>query len=275
VEKLWFRGQKELQTTMIKNKNNYKDDFDDQLDKGERENIARWKRWYKENYRLATSIFLATRNIKGFQGLFKLSDIKELYIDTYVSIGMRFAKFSVFKFQDAFPNSFKVDGYDDIWRKNFAEVGLKVSEVRGGLVQGSAKKTLEDTLRRLISDPEFQALNEREAGRILQSKFDGYADYQARRVVRTESINGANYGIWRTNSDMYGSENLMKEWISAGDGRVRDAHKDANGKTAEWDSKFYVGGEELMFPGSGAKAENNINCRCRIIPIHKEDFNTN
>lgn len=257
---------------MIKNKDSYYDDFDDQLDKGEKSEISRWRRWYIENYNLSISVFLASGKTKIDLNQFLLKDIQELYKTLYEKIGMRFAKFSVNRFQNAFPNAYNVNGYDDIWRANFQNVGLKVSEVKGGLVQGSAKKQLETTLKRLMRDKEFQALNERQAGRILQSKFSGYADYQARRVVRTESINASNYAIWKTNADMYGAENLTKEWIATRDDRTRDAHIEANGKTADWNSKFSVGGEELMFPGGGAIASNNINCRCRIIPIHKEEL---
>jgi len=257
---------------MIKNLDDYYDEFEDQLEKGENIEISRWRSWYKSNYSLGISIFQATGQTNAFNGLFKLVDIRELYKTLYQKLGMRFASFSVNRFQNAFPNPFNVSGYDDVWRQYFADVGLKVSEARGGLVQGSAKKQLENTLKRLLKDVEFQALNEREAGRILQAKFDGYADWQARRVVRTESINAANNAIWRTNNDMYGADNLMKEWIATRDNRTRDAHIEANGKTAEWNETFYVGGENLMHPGSGVKAENNINCRCRIVAIHKNDF---
>jgi hypothetical protein len=257
---------------MIKNLDDYYDEFEDQLEKGENIEISRWKSWYKSNYSLGISIFQATGQTNAFNGLFKLVDIRELYKTLYQKLGMRFASFSVNRFQNAFPNPFNVSGYDDIWRQYFADVGLKVSEARGGLVQGSAKKQLENTLKRLLKDVEFQALNEREAGRILQAKFDGYADWQARRVVRTESINAANNAIWRTNNDMYGADNLMKEWIATRDNRTRDAHFRVNGDTAKWNDKFKVGGENLMHPGSGKKAENNINCRCRIVPIHKDDF---
>ena len=56
---------------------------------------------------------------------------------------------------------------------------------------------------------------------------------------------------------------VVVEWISTNDGRVRDSHKNANGQTRPMGQPFNVGGESMKYPSDPtASAENTINCRC-------------
>lgn len=86
---------------------------------------------------------------------------------------------------------------------------------------------------------------------------------QAERIAITETTRMNNIVF----DDIYRKEEIpFKKWVTVGDGRVRDAHAEADGQTVEINKDFYVGGEYLKHPGDpNAKAENTINCRCRII----------
>ena len=56
---------------------------------------------------------------------------------------------------------------------------------------------------------------------------------------------------------------VIKEWVTVGDDKVREAHRKANGQRVKNHEKFIVGGEELLCPGDpNGSAENVINCRC-------------
>ena len=58
---------------------------------------------------------------------------------------------------------------------------------------------------------------------------------------------------------------LIKKWNSMKDAKVRDAHARADGQEAELDKPFYVGGEQLMYPGDpNGSLQNIMNCRCWI-----------
>lgn len=58
---------------------------------------------------------------------------------------------------------------------------------------------------------------------------------------------------------------LIKVWRTQEDNRVRDAHARADGQEAQIDRPFYVGGEELMYPGDiNGSPDNIVNCRCYI-----------
>jgi uncharacterized protein with gpF-like domain len=59
-----------------------------------------------------------------------------------------------------------------------------------------------------------------------------------------------------------------KEWLTAGDERVRDMHVAADGQITKLDDYFNVGGEYLMYPGDpNGSPENIINCRCVSLPV--------
>jgi len=58
---------------------------------------------------------------------------------------------------------------------------------------------------------------------------------------------------------------VVKEWVSIGDSKVRPAHLDADGQKQPLNDPFIVGGQLLRWPGDeglGATADNIINCRC-------------
>lgn len=56
---------------------------------------------------------------------------------------------------------------------------------------------------------------------------------------------------------------MVKVWHTQEDSKVRDAHARAEGQEAEIDKPFYVGGEQLMYPGDFTGSPGNIiHCRC-------------
>ena len=59
---------------------------------------------------------------------------------------------------------------------------------------------------------------------------------------------------------------LKKVWISQRDGRVRDAHKTADGQAVPVDSDFIVAGDPLKHPGDGSRTtlDNVQGCRCFV-----------
>lgn len=62
-----------------------------------------------------------------------------------------------------------------------------------------------------------------------------------------------------------GTEQIVKQWVTMQDERVRHAHAAAHGQIVPVHVAFEVGGEQLRFPGDtglGASLGNVINCRC-------------
>lgn len=250
----------------------WKNEFSQQLEIGEKAEVAKFKRYYNEQYKAAIDGFLLDNNPRGGNNLFKSNELENLYIGLYTNIGLRFAKWYAKSFDRLISKKQDVSGFDDVWSEGFADAGRKVAGKRIVLVQGTAKAEIIKNLQRLMKDPEFMALGAAERGRILRSRFNKLSAYQAERIVRTEATYAANLGSERSALDMFGASGLQKEWLTAIDGRERDAHRMANGQVVDMDKPFNVGGELLMIPGDPrGRASNVINCRCAVAHIPKPD----
>ena len=249
----------------------WKNEFSQQLDIGEKAEVARFKRYYNEQYKTAIDGFLLDNNPRGGNNLFRPSELENLYIGLYTNIGLRFAKWYAKSFDRLISKRQDVSGFDDVWSEMFTEVAKKVSGQRIVLVQGTAKAEIIKTLKRFMQDPEFQSLGTKERGRILRTRFNRISQYQAERIVRTEATFAANMGSLQSATDMFGTNGFDKEWLTAVDGRERDAHRMANGQKRDPLEPFNVGGELLMLPGDPrGSASNIINCRCVVAEIPKE-----
>ena len=250
----------------------WKNEFSQQLDIGEKAEVARFKRYYNEQYKTAIDGFLLDNNPRGGDNLFKSRELENLYIQLYSNIGLRFAKWYAKSFDRLISKRQDVSGFDDVWSEGFAEAGRKVAGQRIELLQGTAMAEVIKNLQRFMQDPEFMALGAAERGRILRSRFNKLSAYQAERIVRTEATFAANLGARRSAIDMFGKNGLQREWLNATDARVRDAHNLSEPQIREMDEPFNIGGELLMMPGDpSGSPQNVINCRCSVAHIPKPD----
>jgi len=255
-----------------KAKESWKNNFDKVLASAERKEFANARRYYEGEYLKAIDDFLNTRKATGFDGLFRLADLSEIYRQVYVNIGLKFAKWYSQNFDKVISKQVDVSGYNDIWAERFNRVSQQIAAERVTLVQGTAKATLVNVFKRLSSDPEFMTMGEREGGKLLRQKFSQYSKSQAERLIRTESTNAANYATLQSATDMFGQESLQKEWMTSVDGRERAAHRFADGQIVGFKERFLVGGEQLFHPGDpSGSARNVVNCRCSTAPFPKPE----
>ena len=63
----------------------------------------------------------------------------------------------------------------------------------------------------------------------------------------------------------------LYEWQTAGDARVRDSHRDLNGKVFSWNGIVESGGKTYTEAPNGAFPGSEINCRCVAAPVLLED----
>ena len=181
----------------------------------------------------------------------------------YVNIGLHIANWYFRSFEKYYAKA-DPKPYKSKWQNAFETYGSLIASYNAPLVAETGKKTLIKLVDQLMRDPEFQALGNQQQARILRSKFNQYSDYQARRLVRTESTRAANYAIEEASKTMFSEDQLMKEWLNVGDEKVRSWHR--NVKSVPMTEPFDVGGELIQRPGEGT-ARNTINCRCRMITI--------
>jgi hypothetical protein len=135
-------------------------------------------------------------------------------------------------------------------------------------VIGSAREAVKNTLIQGVEAGEgIPELKKR-----IQAEFAPYTDqgYKAERIARTEVIGTSNKGAY----EAYKQAGVEKKaWLAQPD--ARDTHIQAGQTYSEknaipLDDDFDVGGDSMPAPGCGVLAEENINCRCSIIPVIDE-----
>ena len=99
---------------------------------------------------------------------------------------------------------------------------------------------------------------------------------RAATIARTETHNAASFAQMEIAKDSLPQDGLMKQWVSVGDNRTRNAHVRANGQLVGIDEKFelVVGGIKYFMdrpadPNGGPA--NVINCRCAVVFVYPED----
>jgi uncharacterized protein with gpF-like domain len=266
-----FDPQKET-----KAQKDWENDFENQLTKAERTSVRDFTEFYKAEYNDAIDLYLKVGQMTSAtaQGFFQDSKYVGMYEQMYSKIGLQFANWYSRNVQKYMPKADPAN-MQSIWANAFAFMGNQVAGQRVTLVSATAQATLTNTIRQFMSDPVFMSSGEVVQSKMLRQKFDGLADYQARRIVRTEATNAANYATEQAAVNLFAGQDLTKTWRSGFDARVRDAHRAANGQVVPFNSKFSVGGESLQRPGDpNGSASNVINCRCSMIILPRENANT-
>ncbi len=132
-------------------------------------------------------------------------------------------------------------------------------------VGATVRANLTTVIRKAVDDGDsFDVMQAK-----IKSTLDGYSDYGARRIARTETTGAMQHGKHLEREEFGG---LDKEWISRMDAKTRGGgagdqfdHISADGQIVANDAPFIVSGQELIYPGDGsrgASAGNIIQCRC-------------
>lgn len=245
----------------------YQTGWNKQLDIGENKQQRLFSQYLRKQYFIGVDRFLISRQIENVDDLFTINDFIDLYKNLYVDIGLRMASWYANNYQKYLTKNFHNDQLD-IWQQKFAFIGETIAAQRVVTVSGNRKKELINVLKRFMAIPDFQVMNEVPAGRLLRKKFRQLSVSNAKRIIRTESVNAGNFATNQSAIDIFGAQNLKKQWIAALDERTRIAHAEANGQIVDMNEKFIVKGELLSHPGDSAgSAGNVINCRCTNAPV--------
>lgn len=147
------------------------------------------------------------------------------------------------------------------------EGGVKITSVRDTLV-ADVIKSIKDSLGENATVIDVQ-----NAIYKIVSRSQTYYKWQSLRIARTETTSASNFSAIKTAeaSDLL----MQKEWISVQDNRTRITpfdHLDMNHVKQDLEKPFFVGGQEIQYPGDPkASPGNTINCRCTVAFIPKRD----
>ena len=145
--------------------------------------------------------------------------------------------------------------------------GVKITSVRDTLASDIIK-TIKDSLGDNATIVDLQ-----NAIYALISKSQSFYKWQALRIARTETTSASNFAAMKAaeESDLV----MEKMWISVQDNRTRVTpfdHLDMNGVKQDLEKPFFVGGQNIQYPGDiKASPGNVINCRCTVAFIPKRD----
>lgn len=101
--------------------------------------------------------------------------------------------------------------------------------------------------------------------KAISQKVSNTSVSRAMTIARTETHKAANVSEFTRakEASVDAGLNVIVEWLSTNDGRVRDSHKHANGQKRPIGQSFLVGGDAMKHPADpSASAANTINCRC-------------
>jgi hypothetical protein len=92
---------------------------------------------------------------------------------------------------------------------------------------------------------------------------------RAEAIVRTEVNRAFSVATQARLSQVAGeTPGLKKQWLTAGDARVRPTHVMVEGAVVGANERFIVGGYQALYPRDPVlPARESVNCRCRVVPV--------
>jgi hypothetical protein len=123
-------------------KDKWQRSFENQMVIAERNNIAKVKRYYRDNYNKGIDSFVSEGQT-NFQLLFPTEQLSKMYRDMYADIGLQFANWYGKNYESLISKAFNPAEYQLQWEASFAALGSAVGAQRVTLVKGTALKTLQ------------------------------------------------------------------------------------------------------------------------------------
>ncbi len=144
-----------------------------------------------------------------------------------------------------------IDDYLDSWREQ-SIVGIT--------------KTARDQVTDILQQAVKEGVGIDEMKRRLRETFEGWTDSKAATIARTEVVGASN----SANLAAYQMSGLVdsKEWLAVqGDDATRESHEQLDGSVVGIVDEFHsISGHSAQGPGLFGIAEEDINCRCTVLP---------
>ena len=145
------------------------------------------------------------------------------------------------------------------------------TQMRNYLQREARDKRFDSMVLRAINDQ--AAIPVPDANRISARYSDNLLQLRGETIARTEALEsfhaGSDEALNQAIEEGYArAEDIVKEWSSSGDARVRDGHRAMDGQVVGVNELFVdpVTGDRLRYPAdSRASAASRVNCRCAMI----------
>lgn len=239
-----------------------------------RHQIAHYRKYLRiwNGYYIAQGEIILNNLKEGKEDLifntFVQSDVEKIFIEMYETVGVAFAQETFVEIEISQKQDSPVQMTWEHWMQQYAITNGSESIV-------SISQTGREYAKRMINSLNAQAIEQgwsvdQLSDEIEKAVFDEWkitSKFSAERIARTEVIAASNAGA------MLGAESitrtsglvLKKVWLTALDGREREAHAQAHLQERMMNQPFNVGGDLMSAPGDKtASADNVVNCRCGV-----------
>jgi len=172
-------------------------------------------------------------------------------------------KIETLEFKDSTtkPDSFFVDLSVE-W---ILQEGLKRSRLIDQTVVDDINNIIEGGIRNGLSIPDIS--------KSIRNSASDLSRFRSNTIAITEVHNASMFAS--VESAKATGLNLVKEWASTEDSRVRPTHQAADGQQRDMNEKFSVGGALMDRPGDPmGPPQETINCRCTLL-YKEKDYNFN
>ena len=118
--------------------------------------------------------------------------------------------------------------------------------------------TVTPYIRQYIRDMSYDIMD---STKKHQSEYYYYSPDRGKFMAECEANTTRSY---QCNEDAIAQGKTMKRWLTMGDKRVRETHKEVGGTSKPIGEPFYVGGSLMMFPrDTQYSPPNSLVCGCR------------
>lgn len=136
-------------------------------------------------------------------------------------------------------------------------------------------KTQEQAVKRAVKRGIRDGLSNLDIAKAIQKDtFGAFSESRALRIAQTETTKAINSASVASYEAFAGEEDdfeVLKEWISSRDDRVRDSHRELDDSAPiPVREDFRVGSMSASSPAGFGVASEDINCRCTIAPVVRE-----
>jgi len=131
-----------------------------------------------------------------------------------------------------------------------------------------ANRTTQGRLARVLSQGVANGDGYSKMAKDIKAVFQVAKGSRAATIARTEVARASNFGS-KEGYRQLGVE--QKEWQATIDEFLRDSHADLDGTVVDIDDDFVTAsGASADYPGNFGLPEEDINCRCGILPVVDE-----
>tara|TARA_R100000664_G_scaffold3047_4_gene7177 strand:+ start:18 stop:974 length:957 start_codon:yes stop_codon:yes gene_type:complete len=223
--------------------------------------------YYKKGFRNSIKEFLKSNDLDGsnYVLFFQNSNTEKMFMDIYTKTSLLFYNWYLDNYKKFIKKLFGTEQTMQNFINNYVKYSARINQ-KITSVQKTAIKNVITIFQSVMQDPDFLKESMEGKAKILQTKLDGRALWEARRIVVTETTLAANLGAEKAALSAFKPEQLLKDWIQGFSMNHRIGHEILSSQDPIPMTENFINpetGVSMRIPGEGPSSEV-INCSCYV-----------